>query len=431
LIHPDVLRRLDRWVGIPLCWGMTLLRRVRVPLFAVRRPQGQAPRRVLFVLLSESGSMVLADPAVRALAEDGGCEAYFLTFENSRPALAVTGTVPAERILSLRSASLFTLLADFWRLRRRVRELAIDTLVDLELFACLSSVLCVASGVRRRVGFHAFRGGAGRYRGDLYTHKVAYDPARHISHNYLALVDALLERQPLCRSTLPTVPRRIAHAAESAAVRALLAATLPQRRGQATPLLLVNPNASEFLPQRRWPVPHFVALICRLLERHAGLSVLLIGAASDAVTTAAIAASVGDLRCVDIAGRLALAELPALFAAADVLVSNDSGPAHFAAVSDLPVVVLFGPETPILYRPLGRATVLSAGLPCSPCVNVGNQRRTRCRDNRCMREIPVDRVLAAVEATLTEAAEAAAPSNVVALPLRAVATLPMPRSDCA
>lgn len=428
MIHPDVMRRLDRWIGIPLCWGLTLLRRIRAPLCAGRRPQAQGPRRVLFVLLSESGSMVLADPAVRTLVKDAGCEAFFLTFDYNRAALSITGTVPNERIFSLRGTHFFTLLFDFWRWRRQVRERGIDTLIDLELFACLSAALCAVSGVRRRVGFHASGNGAGRYRGDLYTHKAAYDPARHISHNYLALVDALLDRQPLSRVTLPTVPRRIAHAAESAAVRALLAATLPQRRGQARPLLLVNPNASEFLPQRRWPVPHFVALICRLLERHGGLSVLLIGAASDATTTAAITASVGDMRCVDIAGRLALAELPALFAAADVLVSNDSGPAHFAAVSDLPVVVLFGPETPTLYRPLGRATVLSAGLPCSPCVNVGNQRRTRCRDNRCMREIPVDAVLAAVEAIL--AAEAV-PSNVVALPLRAAAMLPAPRSDCA
>lgn len=410
MIHPDVIRYLDRWAGIPLCWVLTLLRRVRAAV-SVPRQEFPKPRKVLFVQLSESGSMVLADPAVRELVRATGCEAYFLTFEHNRPALAISGTVPDARVFSLRTTSLVTLLADFWQWRREMRVRQIDTLIDLELFACLSAALGAVSGVRRRVGFHARGDGIGRYRGDLYTHKVAYDPARHISHNYLALADALLGRPPAERLGLPKPPRRNPSAAEMTVVRALLASVMPHRNIMTKPLILINPNASEFLPQRRWPVPHFVALICRLLERHADLSILLVGAASDAATTAAVAASVADPRCADIAGRLTLAQLPALFSVADVLVSNDSGPAHFAAVSDLPVVVLFGPETPILYRPLGCATVLSAALPCSPCVNVGNQRRTHCRDNRCMREIPVDGVLAAVEAILSEAPAA----NVVPL----------------
>lgn len=418
MLHPDVLRTLDRWVGIPLCWGLTLVRRCRAR-FAARPAALAAPRRVLLVLLSESGSMVLADPAVRALLRDGGCEVYFLTFDYNREALAIPATVVDERVFSLRTASLFTLLADFWQWRRQLRENAIDTLIDLELFACLSAVLCSVSGVQRRVGFHARQGQSGRYRGDLYSHRVTYNPARHISHNYLALVDALLDRPAGHRSDLPKVARRPLHPAESAAVGALLGEALPRRR-TAAPLLLVNPNASEFLPQRRWPVAHFVALVCRLLERHPDLSILLIGAASDAPTTAAITASVSDPRCADGAGRLTLGQLPALFAAADALLSNDSGPAHFAAVSDLPVVVLFGPETPTLYRPLGRATVLSASLPCSPCVNVGNQRRTDCRDNRCMREIHVETVLAVVEGILAEAALASkvVPLHAVAFPAR-------------
>lgn len=427
-MHPDVIRRLDRWVGIPLCWGLTLIRRGRMALsavFAIRRQESGALRRVLFVLLAESGSMVLADPAVRSLVQDAGVEAFFLTFDYNRPALAITGTVPDGRVFSLRTGNFVTLLQDLWRWRRWVSKRDIDTLIDFELFACLSAALCAVSGVRRRVGFHATGDGPGRYRGDLYTHPVAYEPARHISHNYLALTDTLLDRHPASRAGLPMPSHRVPHAQESAAVQSLLAAALPQRRDRSASLMLVNPNASEFLPQRRWPVPHFVALICRLLERHADLSILLIGADSDANATAAIAASVADPRCADIAGRLTLAELTALFAAADALVSNDSGPAHFAAVSDLPVVVLFGPETPALYRPLGRATVLSAGLPCSPCVNVGNQRRTRCRDNRCMREIGVEAVLVEVEALL---AAAAVSSNVVPLPLR-ISPLPLQRCD--
>jgi ADP-heptose:LPS heptosyltransferase len=403
LIHPDMMRRLDCWIGIPLCWALTLLRRSRARLsafFSVPAVQPAAPRRVLFVLLSECGSMVLADPALRSLAGDAKVEPFLLTFEHNRPALAITGTLPDNRIFSLRADSLFTLFTDFWRWLRWLRQCEIDSIVDLELFACLTAVLCACSGLRRRVGFHAAAGGVGRYRGDLYTHKVAYDPQQHISLNYFALADAVLERKPAPDPVLPLPAQRVLQMAEVDAVQSLFSNVLPDSGESPARMVLINPNASELLPQRRWPVPHFLELIRLLLQRHANLNVLLIGGPSDLATTAAIAASVANPRCVDIAGRLGLPELPALFAAATVMVSNDSGPAHFAAVSDLPVVVLFGPETPTLYRPLGQATVLSAGLPCSPCVNVGNQRRSSCRDNRCMRSIAVDTVLAAVEAIL-------------------------------
>lgn len=414
MIHPDLMRQIDRWIGIPLCWSLTRLRRAKASLSPSRKAAQDAPCNVAFVLLSECGSMVLADAAVRALADERGGKAYFVTFAQNRPALAITGTVPDERIFAFHVDNPLTLLRDAWRWRRWLRAHRIDTVVDFELFSCMSAALCALSGVRRRAGFHAGPNDVGLYRGDLYSHKVAYHPRRHIAHNYLALADALLDRQPASMAELPLPPRRTLRPEETEKVSGLLSEVLPHAAGR-TRLLLVNPNASEFLPQRRWPAQHFIELISRVLARHADLNVLLIGAPSDRMTTAAIAQAVSSPRCVDIAGRLALPELPALFACATAMLSNDSGPPHFAAVSDLPVVVLFGPETPALYRPLGRATALSANLPCSPCVNVTNQRKTRCQDNRCMREISVPAVMEALDAILNPPVHA---FNVVVLPAR-------------
>lgn len=81
--------------------------------------------------------------------------------------------------------------------------------------------------------------------------------------------------------------------------------------------------------------------------------------------------------------------------------TNDSGPAHFASMTDIDIVALFGPETPLLYGPLGpRAHVLWEGLACSPCVNPFNYRVSACRNNVCMQSIDVERVFAAVRACL-------------------------------
>ena len=91
-----------------------------------------------------------------------------------------------------------------------------------------------------------------------------------------------------------------------------------------------------------------------------------------------------------------LIDLLALYALTVVMVTNDSGPAHFAAASGLPTIVLFGPETPNLYRPLGNSIPIYAGLACSPCVSASNHRKSACDDNVCMRAISVEQVFAAV-----------------------------------
>jgi hypothetical protein len=76
-------------------------------------------------------------------------------------------------------------------------------------------------------------------------------------------------------------------------------------------------------------------------------------------------------------------------------VTNDSGPAQLAALTDVNILVFFGPETPALYRPIAdpdRCHVLYSHYACSPCVTAFNQRRTECTDNVCLKSIAVPAV---------------------------------------
>lgn len=380
------MRRLDRFVGVPLCRLLTFFRCCVAPF----RPPRKAllPRKVLFVQLAEAGSMVLADPALAAVAAAGGTP-YFVTLASNAAALRLTGQIPESDVFVLRDDSILHLFTDLLHLRSWVRLQGIDAVVDLELFVRLAAVLSLWCGTPRRAGFHAEEGGA-LYRGHLLTDPVRFNPHIHMSRNYLRLVGTLmsLPGQLKHRSVRQTHP--------SPAARARAVALL--RENQPTPgmrWVLVSPNASDRLPQRRWPAERFSLLIEQLLAIRPDVAVLLIGSAEDRRITDEVAHRVGKSRCIDIAGRLMLDELPALFEQASLLIANDSGPAHFAAVSGLPVVVLFGPETPTLFSPLGPATVITAGLSCSPCVSPANQRRSVCENNLCMQRIPVDEVLRA------------------------------------
>lgn len=113
--------------------------------------------------------------------------------------------------------------------------------------------------------------------------------------------------------------------------------------------------------------------------------------------------SIGHPRFRSLAGMHKLPALTALYNIASVLVTNDSGPAHFSAITPIRSIVLFGPETPRLYGGLGNTESITADLACSPCVSAANQKNSACNDPVCMRMITPERVLESVRAVLNAA----------------------------
>ena len=119
---------------------------------------------------------------------------------------------------------------------------------------------------------------------------------------------------------------------------------------------------------------------------------------------AAAASTNSEGRVISLAAKTTLRDLLVLYSLADVLVTNDSGPGHFATMCEVENVVLFGPETPLLFGPLGKHhRVLWSQLACSPCVNPYNHRLTPCTNNVCMQRITVDQVYREVTAALASA----------------------------
>jgi len=134
-----------------------------------------------------------------------------------------------------------------------------------------------------------------------------------------------------------------------------------------------------------------------LLERFPEIHVAFTGAPAEAAAIGELARRVGSPRCLCLAGKTTLRQLLVLYTLSEVLVTNDSGPAHFATLTPIRVVTLFGPETPALFAArTPRNSVLWAGIACSPCVNAYNNRQSPCRDNRCMQGITVEQVFAEV-----------------------------------
>jgi len=348
------------------------------------------------------GSAILVDPAMRN-AQSRGAEIFFLIFKSNRASLTLLNTVKPENIFTIDSSSLGGLIKDTLRFLIIARRHKIDTAIDLELFSRFTALLTGLCGARRRVGYHIFHG-EGLWRGFMLTRKVHYNPHIHITKNFLSLIHAAFAKEievPFSKIHIPDSEvhleqavidpislRKVQERIEKKAKEANIPFTFGKDR-----IILINPNASDLLPQRRWAQQRFSELIQAIHQRYPNDLILITGSPAEFVYVEKVRSVANVKQAINFAGQVSFAELPPLYTLSDVMVTNDSGPGHFSAVTPLRTVVLFGPETPALYGSVGNSIAITANLACSPCVSAANHRKTPCHDNVCMQAITVDQVL--------------------------------------
>ncbi len=393
----DTMRAVDYWAGVPLCALSSLV--LRLVRWLRPLPPPQAPRNVLLIELSEMGSAILVDPAMEAM-KARGAQLHFVIFKHNKASLGLLNTVPADNIFCIRADGLVPLVVDTLRFLVWTRVRRIDTVLDLELFSRFTALLAAWCGATRLVGFYRFHN-EGLYRGEMLTDRVMYNPHVHITRNFFSLVHAAYAGRrdwPEAKIRTPEAEMVLKRAPVAAEGLARVQERLRVRTGWdgTRPLVLLNANASDFLPQRRWPQDRFAALARRILEHRPDALVLLTGAPAEREGLEDLARQVADTRCVNFAGEVDFADLVPLYHLGLVMVTNDSGPGHFASVTRMPSIVLFGPETPALYGALANSEPVFAGLHCSPCVSAWNHRKTPCSEPQCLTAIGVDEVFVRV-----------------------------------
>ena len=149
-----------------------------------------------------------------------------------------------------------------------------------------------------------------------------------------------------------------------------------------------------------WPPDRFAKALNEFQAR-ADVEIILFGTAAERAVSDAITK---DLlrRPIDLTGKTAIADLPALLSQCHMFLGNDSGAMHVAAAVGLPVVVVFGPTDPEGTAPVTpRATMIQQKPYCSPCF------LRRCpTDHRCMRAVTPVMVESAVRSAFSEVASA-------------------------
>jgi len=384
-------RAVDRRVGIPICRLLSTWERLRG-----KRSPVTPPRRVLVILLSEMGSLVLAVPMFARLKElYPEASLHILIFAKNRQVLDLLDVIPAENVITISDRSLSVLTVDCIKVLRSFFANPYDVVIDCELFARISSIFAYMSGAAVRVGFHPYSQ-EGLYRGSFINRPVLYNPYRHLTEQFLTLVDAVES------STVPTAkdsgrvlfapPKQLQFPEdELEQIGKQLFVDFPNLKGKR--LVLVYASGG-LLPIRAWPLESYFQLCKSLLDE--GVAVGVIGLPEDKPYGEAIKNYCRNKHCSDLTGYTrSVRHLLGIFNFADLLISNDSGPGQFAALTPIPSIVFFGPETPVLYGTLNpNSYCFYQQIPCSPCLTAYNHRNSPCDgDNQCLKLITTEQVL--------------------------------------
>lgn len=382
------MRSIDKWVGIPLCFLASLLSRIRNIFSAKKTPNTS---RTLFIELSEMGSAVIVDPAMRKLRRETNAELFFAIFTDNAKSLEILQTIPDGNIFKMNSKNLVSLFFSVISFMGWCRRKKITCVIDLELFSRFTALLSFLSGARTRIGFASFHD-EGLYRGSMINFPVRYNAHVHISVNFVSLVNRAMNKFHNPYATVPLeegdldLVRASVHPSQIAKVRAKIKELFPAWRHEK--VILLNVNASDMLPQRRWQQENFAAVASQLLTQFKDIIIVATGAPSERKYVQQVIDIAANPRFVNSAGVFKFNELVPLYNVSTFMLTNDSGPAHFASVTPLKVFVLFGPETPALYGPLGgNAEAFYLKLPCSPCVSAANHRKTTCETRPCITTI--------------------------------------------
>jgi len=211
----------------------------------------------------------------------------------------------------------------------------------------------------------------------LLNHAESYDENKHETQKNIALLSRLGIKEKNLKSDIPITDR------ERSYINSIL-----KSKGVKEKDLKIALSPGARVKVKRWPLKNFIKLGRLLVEKY-NARIIFTGTSKEA-NIKQIPDSEGFINLID---KTSLLELTALFEKADLLISNDSGVTHIASSRDLPMITLFGPTDPAIYKPAyGKIAVIKKDFSCSPCLHkICAMYKTD--HGKCLEQITIDEVM--------------------------------------
>lgn len=240
-----------------------------------------------------------------------------------------------------------------------------------------SAIMALLTGASERVGFDT------EGRGFLLTKKVPYRSGNHEVRNFLDVLQA---------DGVPVVDDHLEAWLSTEEQRFADRFLADQGVQPGDSVIGIHPFAAN--PTRAWHEDNFIELANALQQEYGG-KILLFGGKGDLQLGETMARAISPTPLLAV-GSTTLRQSMALLARCRLLVCNDSGIMHLAASLQVPLVALFGPQSPVKFGPWGKnCRIIYREFPCSPCRQKFFTECTPSRRDRpeCLEAITVQDVL--------------------------------------
>lgn len=247
-----------------------------------------------------------------------------------------------------------------------------------------SAIMAFLSGAGERVGF------ATEGRSLLLTKRVPYRSDQHEVQNFLDLLRA---------DGIPVIDDALEAWLSEDEVQ--FAERFFHEAGVADDDVLIGIHPFAANPPRSWHIENFIEL-ANILQSRINCRIVFFGGPRDCSVIEHLQKSVRPAPILAIGGTT-LRQSMALLKRLRLLVCNDSGIMHLAASLQVPLVALYGPQSPVKFGPWGdKCRVVYSEMPCSPCKQ---KFFTECEPSprgkpQCIERISTNQVLDAVESIL-------------------------------
>ena len=340
----------------------------------------QKVERVLVVRLRSIGDTVLSTPSLAALKRFlPHADVDILLEDWVAPVLE--GSPHVDHVITLERGS----VAARAKVAARLRANRYDVAYNLH-GGTTATLLTRATGATHRVGYETYQYSW------LHNHQSPSSSflwgrdKTHSAEQQLAL---------LGWTGVPVSDRPPTHLAVTEAADTRIAERLRAQGMETAPFVIIHPAAA--FDTKQWATTNFARVAEALANQ--GLAIVAISTAKEQPIVEGLKreSTVEILPLTD----LSLPEVTALLARARLFVGNDSGIAHMAAAVETPSVVVFGSSNTAHWQPWARAPAefVLEEMECQPCHGYYCE---KFAEPECIKRVPVDRVMAAVERVLRE-----------------------------
>ncbi|MBR9677230.1 glycosyltransferase family 9 protein [Candidatus Woesearchaeota archaeon] len=253
-----------------------------------------------------------------------------------------------------------------------------DLCIDAEPYLNSSALISFFSA-RQKIGFsHGLRS-------LLYNKKVLFDKKNHMILNYFNMAKM---------AGAKTSPYKLEKLYYSPKDKKIVDLMLEKVGFKDKKLIGISPGVAESVKSRMWPAENFSKLI-KKLSRELKANIVIVDSNANKLVADQIVKS-SSVKVLNLAGRTSIRQTFYLIEKFDVLITNDTGPAHIGAAQGTTTLGLYGPNTPVLWKPYNNKSAWLYHPPyCSPCIDNAKGIMPKCYNKlyqKCMLDIKVEEV---------------------------------------